>query len=504
MAIDAIGVFAGGGAKGIAHVGAYFAAIGRGIKFKYVAGTSAGSIVAALVAAGYSPQEIYNPETGKGLLEKDFIEVLGPLKWKGLSALAKGRWFALVRVWHWPVVAYSLMVLFFCKGVFDATLLEPIFNDWLLAKLDPKDETKRLVKFSDLPNLKIVGTSLLSKGAIVFCAADTPEFSVAKAIAASISIPFVFRPMKVKRPAILGIDKPVPYDVDDVIVDGGMVSNFPTWVFDGVRGRDWDISTFAFCFKSETTGEVKSWYRYIRRLLSVTISGEAILETRQVDNLFLVPIDVSVGTLDFDANTKQKSTLFSEGQECSLAAFRKLIGPQDKKFVAKLLEAHCLHLGTHLVQENGETLPHLRANIMSKGPRNTLRVAYSYNMEQDADDRLALSIGTGVCGAAMALFKPVIIDLQEDQSFSAEGWGLNKYQNAMLRKSLRTIFSIPMVDKKPTGEREVVGLLNFDSDLPLKKELHQHYQLGVEAAASILTFLYHATVDDNGECNVLV
>ncbi|HBX1505276.1 TPA: hypothetical protein MHN48_26815, partial [Klebsiella pneumoniae] len=45
------GVFDGGGVRGAAHAGAYYAARNAGISFERVAGTSAGSIVAALIAA---------------------------------------------------------------------------------------------------------------------------------------------------------------------------------------------------------------------------------------------------------------------------------------------------------------------------------------------------------------------------------------------------------------------------------------------------------------------
>lgn len=59
MYID--GVFSGGGIKGFALIGAYQAIEERGLKFKRVAGTSAGSIVAALIAANYTSKEVYQP-----------------------------------------------------------------------------------------------------------------------------------------------------------------------------------------------------------------------------------------------------------------------------------------------------------------------------------------------------------------------------------------------------------------------------------------------------------
>ena len=57
MNID--GVFSGGGIKGFALIGAYEEVEKKGFPVCKVAGTSAGSIVAALVAAGYTSKEIY-------------------------------------------------------------------------------------------------------------------------------------------------------------------------------------------------------------------------------------------------------------------------------------------------------------------------------------------------------------------------------------------------------------------------------------------------------------
>ena len=49
------GVFQGGGCKAIAYIGAYKKAYQRGVFFSELAGTSAGSIIAALIAAGATP-----------------------------------------------------------------------------------------------------------------------------------------------------------------------------------------------------------------------------------------------------------------------------------------------------------------------------------------------------------------------------------------------------------------------------------------------------------------
>ncbi len=66
----------GGGARGIGHIGALIAFEELGVKFDYIAGTSAGSIVGALYAFGKSPKEI--KDLALGLKKKDIIQGMIP------------------------------------------------------------------------------------------------------------------------------------------------------------------------------------------------------------------------------------------------------------------------------------------------------------------------------------------------------------------------------------------------------------------------------------------
>ncbi len=61
--------FGGGGARGFTHLGVVKAFEEFGLKFDYVAGTSAGSIMGAFYAAGYSFKEMY--DVAKNIREKD-------------------------------------------------------------------------------------------------------------------------------------------------------------------------------------------------------------------------------------------------------------------------------------------------------------------------------------------------------------------------------------------------------------------------------------------------
>ena len=58
----------GGGAKGVLHVGALSALEREGIEIRGLAGTSAGAIVAALAAAGYTSREIADDRSDHNIL----------------------------------------------------------------------------------------------------------------------------------------------------------------------------------------------------------------------------------------------------------------------------------------------------------------------------------------------------------------------------------------------------------------------------------------------------
>lgn len=83
-------VFGGGGARGFSHIGVVKALQEFGLKFDYIAGTSAGSIIGALVAAGKSWKEIY--DEAKKLKTKDIKTSkipLVPSKTDGIQLLMK-------------------------------------------------------------------------------------------------------------------------------------------------------------------------------------------------------------------------------------------------------------------------------------------------------------------------------------------------------------------------------------------------------------------------------
>lgn len=201
MLID--GVFSGGGIKAFALVGAYEVLEKENYRFVRVAGTSAGAIMAAFIAAGYTSKEI------ELLLEElDLKALLDPRKTSDIFPLFK-----------WLNVYRHL-------GMYRGLALEK----WFYKKL----AMKNIYTFGDLPKgaLKIVASDLTSGKIVVLpddlkdYQIDATHFPIARALRMSCSIPFFFEPVKLKS-----------MHKEYVIVDGGVLSNFPLWIFDNKMNK---------------------------------------------------------------------------------------------------------------------------------------------------------------------------------------------------------------------------------------------------------------------------
>jgi NTE family protein len=216
------GVFEGGGVKGIGLVGAVCAMEDAGYTFEDVAGTSAGSIVACLISAGFSGEEIK-----REMLKLDFKKL------RGQSGLA-----------HFGVVGKTLKLLS-KNGIYNPNYLENWLDNLLAQKnishfgdIRYNNGTRRCIyRFqavaSDLSDSRmlVLPQNLASFGII------PDNFSLSRAVRMSIGIPLYFE----------------PYNLVDangkkhIIVDGGLLSNYPIWLLDTRRSV---IPTFGFKFLS--------------------------------------------------------------------------------------------------------------------------------------------------------------------------------------------------------------------------------------------------------------
>ncbi len=86
--------FSGGGAKGIVHVGALKALEERDVRFVGLSGTSAGSIVAALAAAGFHADELIDAQSGKTILNR--LSEIDPKLQRTIDIFGPGGWTKVV------------------------------------------------------------------------------------------------------------------------------------------------------------------------------------------------------------------------------------------------------------------------------------------------------------------------------------------------------------------------------------------------------------------------
>ncbi len=192
------GVFSGGGIKGIALIGAIEEIEKRGYQFKRVAGASAGAIIASLIAAKYTSKEIDE------LLDELDLKLLLDER-KTLLPYSVAKW----------------ILLYFRLGLYKGNELEKWLED-ILAK-------KGLHTFADLPrqHLRFVASDLTNGRLMVLPddlvkhGIDPHSFSIAKAVRMSCSLPYFFEPVTLKSD-----------HGSSIIVDGGVLSNFPMWLFD--------------------------------------------------------------------------------------------------------------------------------------------------------------------------------------------------------------------------------------------------------------------------------
>lgn len=202
------GVFTGGGAKLIAYVGALQATHERGLWFGSVAGSSAGAITAALIAAGMQPDEL------EAAIPSGFAQL------KTSTALRLGR-----------AVAGTATSLFESRGL----------RSWLderLAERIPDRAGTGPVTFDELHGatgieLYVVTMDLSLGVPVVFCRRTTPTVEVAGAVAASAAIPGMF-------PAGRAVfDVAGEGAVVRQLADGSLFANYPSFVFDDRSFRTW-------------------------------------------------------------------------------------------------------------------------------------------------------------------------------------------------------------------------------------------------------------------------
>jgi NTE family protein len=296
---EADGVFQGGGVKGIALVGALIEFGERGwTDWVNVAGTSAGSIIASYLACGHDADD----------LEKLLRQTPYP-KFQDFGSGGKVIGGVLNLVQHHGLAHGEYFHSWFHEQTEGKT-----FGDVKAAgrtlKLIAADVTHRelLVLPDDLPGYRLPHET---------DPIDPDSFRIADAARMSMSIPFFFQPVELVR---------IDTGKTATIVDGGMLSNFPVWLFD-VADRDANRPTFGFRLVGGK-GVGGGMQAIVNSLGWPVHLGSDMFHTAMEawDKRFMshstyvrtCPVDAgTVGTTDFELTKEQQDWLIGSGRKAA-------------------------------------------------------------------------------------------------------------------------------------------------------------------------------------------
>jgi NTE family protein len=275
-------VLEGGGVKIMGLVGAIAAIEGRGLTPSNMAGTSAGAIIAALRVAGYTASELKS--IGLSLDFSQFKEG-APLGTKTYHFFANKGIYKTDEFYEWIKTKLA------AKGVFT-------FKDLRTSEEDPRWRWKLKVIASDITESRM----LVLPDDLVLFDMDPDDFEVAEAVRMSMSIPGFFRPARLKG---------------NFIVDGGLLSNFPIWLFDSDHTPTWP--TFGILLREPSQGKpnvVDGMISYMMAIFNTMLKAHdrrAISGHDYFQRVIQVPTG-DVATTDFHLTAQKKEWLFHQGQ----------------------------------------------------------------------------------------------------------------------------------------------------------------------------------------------
>lgn len=195
-----IGVaLSGGGIRGLAHIGVLKALINSGIKIDMIAGTSAGAIVAALFACGYTPYQM--EELARDIKTSDLVDlkitVSDLFKYGVQSFMGGGTRF-------WSVIP---------NGIVKGDRIERYFSGLWGDRTMKETMIPLAVTAVDIYTANTIFFTTPMKNRNILNARHYHGATLTEAVRASISIPGVFYPKKHQGMAL---------------VDGAVKNNLPT------------------------------------------------------------------------------------------------------------------------------------------------------------------------------------------------------------------------------------------------------------------------------------
>jgi NTE family protein len=305
-------VLEGGGVRGIGHVGALVEAEKRGYRWVNVAGTSAGAIVASLMAADYTATEMY--------------EIMNNVNFKQFADSDGFNWFYARQLFNFAIRG-GIHPGKYAEEFVKSHLAEKgktKFGDLIIPGQEhlPKNSPQRYrltVIASDISTGRMVR---LPRDAQTYYGIDPDDVEIARAVHMSLSIPFFFIPVSQQY-----IDGRMCR-----IVDGGLLSNFPISIFD-VHDTEPSRPTFGFRLVDQVPPANDTDPVIFTPTGNAYQIGQALLHTMLTahDRLYMddhtyvrtiaIPTN-GISSTRFNLSDEEKLTLYQNGQTAAQTFFQ--------------------------------------------------------------------------------------------------------------------------------------------------------------------------------------
>jgi predicted acylesterase/phospholipase RssA len=237
--------------------------------------------------------------------------------------------------WMALPISLALILVFFARGLATTKKVQIAIDQLLKDKLKTTESNRPSTQHLDWnavkkdglsfrffeqatgKSLRVVATDVTNKTVRVFSAHDTPDVAVADAVCASVGLPLIFH---VQHLDVSALDAPSKEWVS--LMDGGLLSNLPLWVFDEDRAFDRSILTIGMSLERATRAdaspvvavpskiapEARSTLRrkpfnpffWVARVLDAIVSGPGLIHRRAIDGLVLVKVPSGLTMLSFD------------------------------------------------------------------------------------------------------------------------------------------------------------------------------------------------------------
>lgn len=305
-------LFGGGAIRGVSYIGAVKALEELGIIPDRLAGSSVGSIFAALLAVGYNAEELKDIFIKVNFeLFKDISIGLGPL-----FAISKGEVFL---EWVRELIEKKYYGENYKKGVNPA------------------------VTFKDIKkNLVVITTNLSNFECKEFSKFDTPDYEIASAVRISCCMP--------------GLMKPIEYN-KTLLVDGDLQKSWPMWKLSKHLLND-DERILEFRLEGNYESNDISGINYANAVYSCMTAISTSFITNIYGNKdkfdYIVLNTGDIVVVDFNINEAKRNDLINSGYNQTISYFKDFLLEKKSKIRHNysIIQAHITKIQKYIKSNN--------------------------------------------------------------------------------------------------------------------------------------------------------